>query len=258
MRFVLIHGGFHGEWCWDRLVPVLGDLGHEAIAIDLPGHGSRKNERSTLADRRDAIVEVLLPGDILVGHSGGGFDITMAADAAPDLVNHMVYLAAGLPIEGKTVLDATGGATSKGEDGSVQVLRLKSDETGMSNIVRRTENGRMECFDYEGARDYFYHDCDDQTARWAFSKLTPAPVKFLVETVSIPKFWAANIPRSYILCLQDRAKSREASEAVINRLGVDALTIDTSHSPFLSKPRELAELLEYALTTSPKRALSPT
>jgi alpha-beta hydrolase superfamily lysophospholipase len=48
MRFVLIHGGFHGAWCWERTIPELERLGHEAIAIDLPGHGERRDERSPL------------------------------------------------------------------------------------------------------------------------------------------------------------------------------------------------------------------
>jgi pimeloyl-ACP methyl ester carboxylesterase len=71
-RFVLIHGGFHGAWCGDRALPELERRGHESVAIDLPGHGARKDERSTLADRRDAITEALCPGDVLVRHSGGG------------------------------------------------------------------------------------------------------------------------------------------------------------------------------------------
>src|SRR6516164_1837156 len=100
MRFVFVHGGFHAAWCWERTIAELRALGHEGIAVDLPGHGARVDEESTLTNRRDAIVSVLQPGDVLVGHSGGGFDITVAADAAPHLVSHMVYLAAGLPLEG--------------------------------------------------------------------------------------------------------------------------------------------------------------
>src|SRR6516165_3586769 len=104
MRFVLVHGGFHGAWCWDRVIPELRRLGHDALAVDLPGHGQRRGETepTTFAGRTDAIVSVLLPGDVLVGHSGGGFDITHAADAATSIVSHVCYLAAGLPREGRT------------------------------------------------------------------------------------------------------------------------------------------------------------
>ena len=104
MRFVLVHGGFHGAWCWSRVIPELEALGHEAVAIDLPGHGERRDEPSSIASRRRAILDVMRDGDVLVGHSGGGYDITVAADAAPDKVGHLVYLAAGLPIEGKVVV----------------------------------------------------------------------------------------------------------------------------------------------------------
>jgi pimeloyl-ACP methyl ester carboxylesterase len=92
MRFVLVHGGFHAAWCWQRTIAELNRLGHDAVAVDIPGHGARLHEESTLANRRDAIVAVLQPGDVLVGHSGGGFDITLAADAATDRLAHVIYL----------------------------------------------------------------------------------------------------------------------------------------------------------------------
>src|SRR5690349_10518718 len=114
VRFVLIHGGFHGAWCWDKVIPELKRLGHDAIAIDLPGHGTRRDERSNLADRGGAIVEIMEPRDVLVGHSGGGFDITLAADAVPDKVGHLIYLAAGVPQEGRTILEVIGGQKDAG------------------------------------------------------------------------------------------------------------------------------------------------
>jgi pimeloyl-ACP methyl ester carboxylesterase len=124
VRFVLIHGGFHGAWCWDRLIPEIERLGHEALAIDLPGHGERRSQPSNLTNRRDAILEIIQAGDVLVGHSGGGFDITLAADAASDKIGHLIYLAAGLPIEGRPLVEATGGAASAAEQASGQVERL--------------------------------------------------------------------------------------------------------------------------------------
>ena len=68
------------------------------------------DQESTLANRRDAIVAAMDTGDgttsVLVGHSGGGFDATLAADGRPDLVSHVVYLAAALPREGRTYPEA--------------------------------------------------------------------------------------------------------------------------------------------------------
>lgn len=259
MRFVLIHGGFHGAWCWTRTIPEIQCLGHEAIAIDLPGHGARRDERSTIADRRDAILEVLESGDVLVGHSGGGLDITFAVDAAPTLPGFVIYLAAALPIEGKATLEATGGAPAHGDACASGVKQLMTDETGMSAFVRPNDDGRMECADYPATREFFYHDVDEETARWAFDQLTPAPTEFLLETVRLPNFWAAaGLGRSFIRCLQDHAMPGPLADSVAHRLGVEQLAIDASHSPFLSRPRELAELLVEAPTTKPVGPLCPT
>lgn len=236
MRFVLIHGGFHGAWCWSRLISELEQLGHRAIAIDLPGHGQRRDEDSTLALRREAIVDILEPGDVLVGHSGGGFDITLAADAVPDRVGHLVYLAAGLPLEGRPLLEATGGAKS-GED--VGTL----NETISSTVVQTNARGRMEWTDFAAARDLFFHDCDEDTARWAFGQFSPAPPEILIEPVSLPRFWSAELPRSAIICREDRALPFATSMAFAGRLGVMPRLIAGSHSPFLSRPAELAAML---------------
>jgi pimeloyl-ACP methyl ester carboxylesterase len=73
MRFVFVHGGFHAGWCWAHTIAELEGLGHQGVAVDLPGHGARLDEASTLANRRDAVASELRAGDVLVGHSGGGF-----------------------------------------------------------------------------------------------------------------------------------------------------------------------------------------
>ncbi|MGW0182800.1 alpha/beta fold hydrolase [Nocardia sp. NPDC003345] len=251
MRFVLVHGGFHAAWCWDRVIAELNRLGHEGVAVDLPGHGPRVAEESTLANRREAVAAVLRAGDILVGHSGGGFDATLGADTAPELVDHIVYLAAALPREGRSYTEAM--TMRNAEDGEID-----GDVGEMLSHLHFDADGAMTFASFEGAWDYFYHDCDRETARWAFERL--GPERFgdtTVAPVAVPRFWAADLPRSFIRCLQDRAMPRWLADTVARRLGVEPLTIDASHSPFLSRPRELAELLVHATTTDPIAALVP-
>ncbi len=251
MRFAFVHGGFHAGWCWERTVAELRELGHDAVAVDLPGHGARVAEESTLANRRQAILDVLQPGDVLVGHSGGGFDATLAADAAPDLVSHIAYLAAALPREGRTYPEAM--AMRDHEDGE-----FDADTGEMLGYLKFDDDGAMWFADFGGARKYFYHDCDEATARWAFDRL--GPERFgdtTVTPVSVPRFWEADLPRSFIVCEQDRSMPRWLADTVARRLGVEQLSIDTSHSPFLSRPRELAELLVHATTTRPVGPLIP-
>ena len=254
MRFLFVHGGFHAAWCWDRIVVALGRIDHEGVAVDLPGHGALVDQESTLANRRDAILAVLRPGDVLVGHSGGGFDITLAADAAPESVRHLVYLAAALPREGRTYPEAM----AMRDDDQQLGVDFDADVGEMLSHLSFDEDGAMTFADFEGARKYFYHDCDEQTARWAFNRL--GPERFgdtTVTPVSVPQFWAAELARSFIVCEQDRSMPRWLADTVTRRLGVQQLAIDSSHSPFLSRPRELAELLVHATTTVPVGPLVP-
>lgn len=253
MRFVFVHGGFHAAWCWGYTIAELHRLGHDGIAVDLPGHGARLDEESTLANRREAIVAAVAPGDVLVGHSGGGFDATLAADAVPERVRHITYLAAALPREGRTHPEAMAMRDSDelGED-------FDADVGEMLAYLEFDDAGAMTFADFEGAWKYFYHECDEATARWAFERL--GPERFgdtTVTPVSVPAFWAADLPRSFIRCLQDRSMPRWLADTVTRRLGVDQLTIDTSHSPFLSRPKQLAELLVHATTTKPTGPLLP-
>jgi pimeloyl-ACP methyl ester carboxylesterase len=245
VRFVLVHGGFHGAWCWDRLVPELTRRGHSTVTVDLPGHGARVDEDATLLGYRDAVVEVLEPGDILVGHSMGGFVVSLAADAAVDVVRHVVYLAGGLPLEGEPLVAAGAG--------------IHEDERGLAETIEVIDDGRRMRFRTDAAAiDFFYHDCDADLARWACSRLTPEPLGPMFEPISIPRFWEAQLPRSLILCHQDHAGGDASAAArTVVRLGVEPFWMDTSHSPFLSQPAAVAVLLEDAAASSPVGPLLP-
>jgi pimeloyl-ACP methyl ester carboxylesterase len=254
VRFVFVHGGFHAGWCWERTIAELDRMGHESVAVDLPGHGARVDDSLaewTIPRRRDAILEVVRPGDVLVGHSGGGFDATVAADAAVDDVSHIVYLAAALPREGRSYPEAM--AMRNNEDG-----QFDGDVGEMLSYLHFDDSGAMTFADFQGAWRYFYHDCDEPTARWAFDRLGPEKFGAVNDTpVSAPQFWAAELPRSFIRCTEDRSMPRWLADTVTERLGVEQLTIETSHSPFLSRPAELAELLVHATTTKPVGPLQP-
>lgn len=258
VRFVFVHGGFHAAWCWERTIDELQSLGHDGVAVDLPGHGAFVDQESTLANRRDAILAAMDTGDgtksVLVGHSGGGFDATLAADGRPDLVSHVVYVAAALPREGRTYPEAMAMRDSDDELGE----EFNGDVGEMLSYLKFDDDGAMWFADFAGAWKYFYHDCDEATARWAFERL--GPERFgdtTVTPVSVPSFWEADLPRSFIRCLQDQSMPQWLADTVTRRLGVEQLTIDTSHSPFLSRPREFAELLLHATTTKPIAPLSP-
>jgi pimeloyl-ACP methyl ester carboxylesterase len=241
VRFVLVHGGFHGAWCWELLVGELGRRGHGTVAVDLPGSGTRVEEEATLGGYRDAVVEVIEPGDVLVGHSLGGFAMTVAADAAVDRVAHVIYLAAGLPFEGQAMMSP----------------ELRSQIFYDNPDMEALDDGRYMLRSAERASAFFYHDCAPELAQWAWSRLTPQSMVPCTESISIPRFWEADLPRSYIRCAQDRASPQASGDSTLARLGVEPLFIDTSHSPFLSQPALCADLIVEATTRKPIGPLRP-
>jgi pimeloyl-ACP methyl ester carboxylesterase len=249
MRFVLVHGGFHGAWCWDRLRVELARAGHDSVAVSLPGSGERADEPTSLRLVRDAVLDEVEDGDVLVGHSGGGYVVTLVADAEPHAVRHLVYLASGLPAEGTSIVEAMDasrpprGADPDAYEPTVDVL------DGGDAIRLRSGSDAIALF---------YGDCDPADAAWAAAKLTAQRIEYRKEPVSIPRFWAADLPRSFIRCAHDRAQPRATSDWFARRLGVDPLVIETAHSPFLSRPGELASLLVDAVGRPPVGPLLPT
>jgi pimeloyl-ACP methyl ester carboxylesterase len=227
MRLVLVHGALAGAWIWDDVVPELAAMGHDAVAVELPGHGRRRDESpTTMTEYRDAVLEQIRTGDVLVGHSAGGWAITLAADAAPERVRHLVYFAAALPDEGQPA----------------NARRISAPE--MQRYTRLTPDGKgSELASFEGAREHFFHDCDEADARRAFEQLCPEPVAPLGEPMSVPTFWATPIPRSYILCTKDRAYPVDYMQGVARTLGVEPILVSWGHFPMVSRPRETAELI---------------
>lgn len=244
MRFVLVHGGFHGAWCWEKLIPELRKRGHEAVAIDLPGHGERVEEAASLAGYRDAVTAVIQQGDVLVGHSMGGFVASIAADAVADRLSHVMYLDAGLPIEGQP-MRAAGAGNLSGRASEIEII---------------DDGQRMRFSSDEAATEFFYHDCAPELARWACGKLTPEPLAPMMEVISIPQFWEADLPRSLILCRRSHSSGagEEGMKRTISRLGVEPFWLDTAHSPFLNQPAACAEIMLEAITRAPIGPLSPT
>jgi pimeloyl-ACP methyl ester carboxylesterase len=110
--FVLIHGAWHGGWCWRAVAPLLRRAGHEVYTPSLTGLGERKHLASPRVDLETHIQDVVsllemedLGGVVLVGHSYGGMVVTGAADRAPGRLDRIVYLDAFVPENGKCTLD---------------------------------------------------------------------------------------------------------------------------------------------------------
>src|SRR5262245_16608712 len=201
MRFILVHGGYHGAWCWEHLTPELERLGHSAVAVDLPGCGERLAEAATHASWRGALREVIDDGDVLVGHSMGGFAISLAADEVPDRVARLVYLSAAVPVEGGTMGEATADTVAKEWPATVGMPFEEFLE-----FVDLPNQGRCARLTKQAAANaLFYHDCTTTDQDWAWERLGPLPVAPSLEPFRLPRFWETPIPRDFVITTDDRS-----------------------------------------------------
>lgn len=240
MKFILVHGGLHGAWCWENVVAELRGRGYQVAAPDLPGHGERRAETATLDGYVDTVVQLVKPGDVLVGTSMGGAIISLAADAIPDTAGHLVYLSAPVPIEGKTITDAVSGDSDPRTNGSPSGAMSSG-----SAVPGTAYDGTAFWFtDVATLGSMLYNDCSPEVQQWAFEHIQPQLSAPLLTPLHLTSFWTAKIPRTYIACLNDQTPARYDVENRVRRLGIKvARPFWASHSPFASRPAELAGLL---------------
>jgi hypothetical protein len=226
--FALVHGAWHGAWCWERLVPELERHGHRAIAVELPSD----EPSATFTTYAYVVVDALEDeGDdvVVVGHSLAGHTIPLVAAWRP--VARLVYLCGLVALPGRSLGDQLG--TEEG-------MLHPGYDAGLGEI---DSYGRRGWADEDAARATLFADCDDETVRGALARLRPqalAPYREPCPLEALP-----DTPATYVLCTEDRLVEPDWSRRVAReRLGAEVLELPGSHSPFLSRPAELAALLD--------------
>lgn len=231
--FILVHGAWHGGWCWYKLAARLRAAGHVVVSPDLPGHGLDRTPTAevTMAAYVERITQALDAAAepvVLVGHSMGGAVVTQATEERPDRVRHLVYIAAFAPGDGQSVL---------------QLARADPDDRLGKTMVFAADRKSI-TLKPETIRGSFYADCPDEDLALAQSLLVPQSPAPLGATLHVSAERWGRVPRSYVECTQDMAVSIGAQRTMPGRKDAKIHTLDTGHSPFLSAPDRIAEILK--------------
>jgi pimeloyl-ACP methyl ester carboxylesterase len=226
--FLLVHGAWHGGWCWEPVAERLRAGGHDALAPDLPGRCGDGRPLGDLHADADA-VRALLDANagrhiVLVGHSYGGAVITDAGRHAA--VARLVYVAAFVPSREETL----GELAWRGNTPEELLRGFDIDVTNGLSTIRPDE-----------AIERFYNDVPGEAAAAAAAQLSPHNITAGAQSVRDCSW--EDKPSIYVLCTDDRAIKPELQRDFASRAGADIVEMRCGHSPFLVDPDGMADVL---------------
>jgi pimeloyl-ACP methyl ester carboxylesterase len=226
---VLVHGAWHGGWCFERVVALLTASGVPVIAPDLPGHGADPEPLTDLHGDADRVTEVLdgLSDVVLLGHSYGGAVITEAG--VHPAVRHLVYLGGMALDHGESCSSAavaeSAGISHEGRPDLGQAMQLHADNT--STLL-------------PAAAACLYQDCTPADVRWAMARLGPQPMLNLTQEPRAVA-WRTR-PSTYVVCAADQTIHPDL-QRILARRCTTSEDWTTGHSPFLSRPAQVHALV---------------
>jgi len=237
-QFLLIHGGYHGAWCWKFVTSELNAQGHHAYVLDLPGHGSDQTDRRAINRRSytDAIVRFIeehqLHNVTLVGHSLAGTVLPEVWDKSSDRIDQIIFVAA-------LVLNA----------GEAPIDLIPEERRPLYYDVASKRGDNSLILDESRARAMFLSDISSEKAADYYQLLTPQPFGVYLDRASHnPAISPSRI--RYILCKKDGTLPPALCRSCADKVNASIEEIDSGHDVMLSQPKQLAALLVQPSGTS--------
>ena len=228
--FVLVHGSWHDGTVWEEVIKHLESSGHKAYAPTIAGHGKGVDKNVNHAQCTQSIVDYIMTQDlndiILLGHSFSGTIISKVAEAIHERIRRLVFLSAFVLNDGECTLD------------NVVPHRRK-----VFKKMAAASQDNTTMLPFEIWREQFMNDADLELAKSAYAHLSPEPFQPLIDKLDLKKFYALEIPKSYINCTEDMPQGEWGRHPrMSNRLGLYRLIqMPGGHEVIFTNPKGLAE-----------------
>lgn len=236
-NYLLVHGAWHGAWCWRRVLPLLTQAGHRVHAVTLTGVGERAHLLSPAIDLETHITDVMAAMDaeemddvVLVVHSYAGMLGTAVADRRPERLKHLVYLDAVLPKPGESWSSTHASATRNARIAAAQADPLFGFPAPDASV--------------------FGLEAEDHA--WVQRRQTPHPGKPYTQVLNFDPKRVASVPRTFVNCTRpslatiDISRLRMRDPAFWDGAwlpGSQVVEMATGHDPMVSDPQGLAKIL---------------
>lgn len=231
MQYVLVHGAWQGGWCWEFLAKELRKLGHKVSCLDLPGHGKSSFPLSevTYDIYYQSLEEEIKKYDkvVLVAHSMAGILAAPLLDKHADRIAHLFLIAAFVAQNGQSLLD----------------IAIAGGPSEIPKLLLTDEVNKTQSLDLSKAKEALYHDCSSELAEWAVQQLQPTPMEPFTRHLHWKDSGRTTDKRTYILCKEDRDVHFTTQLGIVKNYPCKMIHLQSGHFPFLSMPKQLAEIL---------------
>jgi len=228
--FALVHGAWHDAWCWERVAPVLRQAGHEVVAPQLPSDDGSA-DFDAYADVVCAALEGRADDVVVVAHSLAGSTGALVADRRP--VRHLVYLCAAVPEGGLSLVDQW--------QAEPDMVSPEFGNGWLQGLTDPDDQMRTAWVDLDFVREVFYADCDSATTEAALSHLRPQSGYPWALPSSLTEH--PSVRCTSVVCDEDLVVNPAWSRRIAHRIGADVVELPGSHSPMLSRPSAVADVL---------------
>ncbi|MFM6829884.1 MAG: alpha/beta fold hydrolase [Novosphingobium sp.] len=241
--FVLIHGSWHGGWCFDPVAELLRARGHTVVAPTLPGMGGTPEEIAAVSldgwgefaaqHCRDLKQQLGGAPVVLAGHSRGGLVISTAAEHDPSAMDALVYICAMMLPSGMS---------------RAEFKELEGPNPAFDGIISKVHGGMATVIDAANAAPVFAQVSPPELVAAVLPRLLAEPHAPRSQKLHLTPERYGSLPRTYVECTLDRTipiKSQRTMQK--HSPGAKIVTLEADHSPYLSKPLELADALEAAI-----------